>query len=118
MEKDDVHLSYLPLPHLFERAVYTILTFKGASIYFFSGDIMPYLTIWPPMATFMYVPTFGLILLLLVLLSHYWKKFNQNIGQEAKNLTSALKGQNKTQGNWGEMILESIFVLPEAEVSA
>ena len=40
MEKDDVHLSYLPLPHLFERAVYTSLTFYGASIYFFSGDIM------------------------------------------------------------------------------
>ena len=40
MGRDDAHLSYLPLPHLFERAVYTSLTFKGASIYFFSGDIM------------------------------------------------------------------------------
>jgi DNA recombination protein RmuC len=37
------------------------------------------------------------------------QELNQNIGQEAKNLTSALKGQNKTQGNWGEMILESIL---------
>ena len=40
MDKDDVHLSYLPLPHLFERAVYTCLMFKGGSTYFFSGDIM------------------------------------------------------------------------------
>jgi DNA recombination protein RmuC len=34
---------------------------------------------------------------------------NKTIGEEAKNLTSALKGQVKTQGNWGEMILESIL---------
>ncbi len=37
------------------------------------------------------------------------QKLNQSIGQEAKNLTLALKGQTKTQGNWGERILESIL---------
>lgn len=34
---------------------------------------------------------------------------NQQISQEANNLTNALKGQVKQQGNWGEMILESIL---------
>jgi DNA recombination protein RmuC len=37
------------------------------------------------------------------------QKLNQTIGEEAKNLTMALKGQTKTQGNWGERILESIL---------
>lgn len=37
------------------------------------------------------------------------KEMNQQITQEAKNLTTALKGQTKTQGNWGEFILESIL---------
>ncbi len=37
------------------------------------------------------------------------KDMNQQITQEAKNLTEALKGQSKTQGNWGEFILESIL---------
>jgi DNA recombination protein RmuC len=36
-------------------------------------------------------------------------ELNQQITQEAKNLTEALKGQTKTQGNWGEFILESIL---------
>lgn len=36
-------------------------------------------------------------------------ELNQTISREAKNLTEALKGQVKTQGNWGEMILESIL---------
>ncbi len=31
------------------------------------------------------------------------------IGTEANNLASALKGDNKRMGNWGEMILESIL---------
>ncbi len=31
------------------------------------------------------------------------------ISSEANNLASALKGQNKKQGNWGEMILETIL---------
>lgn len=34
---------------------------------------------------------------------------NQQMSKEAQNLTKALKGDNKTQGNWGEMILESIL---------
>lgn len=37
------------------------------------------------------------------------KDMNQEITKEAKNLTEALKGQSKTQGNWGEFILESIL---------
>jgi len=37
------------------------------------------------------------------------RELNQTISQEAKNLTDALKGQAKTQGNWGEMILVSIL---------
>jgi len=31
------------------------------------------------------------------------------VSQEANNLANALKGQTKTQGDWGEMILESIL---------
>ena len=34
---------------------------------------------------------------------------NKSIGDEARNLTSALKGQSKMQGNWGELILEKIL---------
>ena len=34
---------------------------------------------------------------------------NKVISEEAHNLTRALKGESKTQGNWGEMILESIL---------
>jgi DNA recombination protein RmuC len=37
------------------------------------------------------------------------KDMNQQITQEAKNLTLALKGGTKTQGSWGEFILESIL---------
>ena len=37
------------------------------------------------------------------------KELNQQVTQEAKNLTDALKGQSKTQGNWGEFILESLL---------
>lgn len=33
----------------------------------------------------------------------------QRIGGEARNLVSALKGEQKTQGDWGEMILEDIL---------
>ena len=36
-------------------------------------------------------------------------ELNQSIGKEAKDLAIALKGNNKTQGNWGEMILENIL---------
>lgn len=31
------------------------------------------------------------------------------VSQEANNLSTALKGNNKVQGNWGEMLLESIL---------
>jgi DNA recombination protein RmuC len=34
---------------------------------------------------------------------------NLTMSKEAKNLTQALKGENKTQGNWGELILENIL---------
>lgn len=37
------------------------------------------------------------------------QKLNQSIGEEARNLTTALKGQSKTQGGWGEVILERIL---------
>ena len=34
---------------------------------------------------------------------------NEKLSQEAKNLTTALKGDVKAQGNWGEVILERIL---------
>lgn len=34
---------------------------------------------------------------------------NKQISEEANNLTKALKGENKTQGNWGELILEKVM---------
>jgi DNA recombination protein RmuC len=34
---------------------------------------------------------------------------NLQMQQDAQNLTKALRGDNKTQGNWGEFILESIL---------
>lgn len=34
---------------------------------------------------------------------------NQKMSEETLNLTKALKGDNKMQGNWGEMILENIL---------
>ena len=37
------------------------------------------------------------------------KELNNQIATDAINLTKALKGQNKTQGDWGEMILSSIL---------
>lgn len=37
------------------------------------------------------------------------RELNQQITKEAENLTKALKGESKTRGNWGEMILESIL---------
>ncbi|HEU5052554.1 MAG TPA: DNA recombination protein RmuC [Hanamia sp.] len=33
----------------------------------------------------------------------------QQVSTDANNLTAALKGNNKMQGNWGEMILESLL---------
>ena len=37
-------------------------------------------------------------------------ELNQQVSKEASSLTKALKGESKTQGNWGEVILESILV--------
>lgn len=37
------------------------------------------------------------------------KELNQQITQDAKSLTEALRGDSKTQGNWGEMQLERIL---------
>lgn len=37
------------------------------------------------------------------------KELNQKISTEANNLTTALKGENKTQGCWGEMVLERVL---------
>lgn len=34
---------------------------------------------------------------------------NQQLSKDAHNLTTALKGQSKTQGNWGEFILERVL---------
>jgi DNA recombination protein RmuC len=36
-------------------------------------------------------------------------KNNLKISQEAINLTKALKGDSKTQGNWGELVLERVL---------
>jgi DNA recombination protein RmuC len=37
------------------------------------------------------------------------QELNLQITQEAENLARAIKGDNKTQGNWGEFILENIL---------
>ncbi|MFI3240386.1 MAG: DNA recombination protein RmuC [Bacteroidales bacterium] len=36
-------------------------------------------------------------------------ELNHSIGKEAKDLTMALKGNSKVQGDWGEMVLENIL---------
>lgn len=37
------------------------------------------------------------------------KTLNERLSQDALNLTQALKGENKTQGNWGEIVLERVL---------
>ncbi|WP_082026413.1 DNA recombination protein RmuC [Flammeovirga sp. OC4] len=37
------------------------------------------------------------------------RELNNQISQDAQNLTKALKGDTKTQGDWGEMILDSVL---------
>ncbi|WP_235015562.1 DNA recombination protein RmuC [Oceanicoccus sp. KOV_DT_Chl] len=37
------------------------------------------------------------------------KELNQQMSADALNLTNALKGDNKAQGNWGEVILERVL---------
>ncbi|HBX65284.1 MAG TPA: DNA recombination protein RmuC, partial [Balneolaceae bacterium] len=36
-------------------------------------------------------------------------ELNKTMSEDAKNLTKALKGDSKTQGNWGEVILQRIL---------
>ncbi len=40
---------------------------------------------------------------------HHLKELNERMNAEAHALTNALKGEKKTQGNWGEMLLERIL---------
>jgi len=37
------------------------------------------------------------------------KELNKQITEEAHGLATALKGQKKTQGNWGELVLENVL---------
>jgi DNA recombination protein RmuC len=37
------------------------------------------------------------------------KQLNEKMSQDAINLTKALKGESKTQGNWGEVVLERVL---------
>ncbi len=37
------------------------------------------------------------------------KELNQRMSEDAVNLTRALKGDKKTQGNWGEVVLERVL---------
>lgn len=37
------------------------------------------------------------------------KELNQQVTREAHELSTALRGQQKTQGNWGELILENVL---------
>ena len=37
------------------------------------------------------------------------KDLNQQMTKEATNLTRALKGDSKMQGNWGELVLERVL---------
>ncbi|TMW67706.1 hypothetical protein Poli38472_011326 [Pythium oligandrum] len=38
--KDVVHISYLPLPHVFERAIMTSVVFLGAAAGFYQGEVL------------------------------------------------------------------------------
>ncbi len=40
---------------------------------------------------------------------HQLHKLNLQLSTDAHNLTNALKGENKTQGNWGEVILQRVL---------
>jgi DNA recombination protein RmuC len=43
------------------------------------------------------------------------QQLNQVMAEDARNLTLALKGENKVQGNWGEVILERLLELSGLE---
>lgn len=40
---------------------------------------------------------------------HQLQELNRQMGEEAINLTRALKGDKKLQGNWGELVLERVL---------
>lgn len=40
---------------------------------------------------------------------NHLKQLNEQMAQEAVNLTQALKGDNKAQGNWGEVVLARVL---------
>ena len=39
LNDSDIYLSYLPLPHIYERGVVWMCIYAGATINFYSGDI-------------------------------------------------------------------------------
>jgi DNA recombination protein RmuC len=43
------------------------------------------------------------------------KQINQRISEDAVNLTNALKGDSKTQGNWGQLALERVLEMSGLE---
>jgi len=43
------------------------------------------------------------------------KELSHKLSSDAENLTKALKGESKTQGNWGEMVLERVLELSGLE---
>jgi long-chain acyl-CoA synthetase len=40
LTKEDVHLSYLPLAHMFERLVQAVLWVEGSSVGFYQGSAL------------------------------------------------------------------------------
>jgi len=38
--KNDVYISYLPLPHVLERIFISCVLYAGAAIGFYSGDVL------------------------------------------------------------------------------
>jgi len=39
LDENDVYLSYLPLPHVFDRLFVIVMMYYGASVYFYNGDV-------------------------------------------------------------------------------
>ena len=40
VQPDDIHISYLPLAHIFERMMVHLIARSGAAIGFYSGDVL------------------------------------------------------------------------------
>ena len=40
VSNEDVYLSYLPLPHIFDRILVVSFSIEGAQIYFYGGDVL------------------------------------------------------------------------------